>query len=930
MVESNDQLTARPAELAGAGARSRRGLPPGPPLWPPAAAGGDERPPMPAAHARLAAVCLALCLAAASAIAAGAGAGPPAPPRHDLVVIVQDGLDLGALVTAGYDVVGGRPGHRAEIVATAAEQDRLRRAGYDARVQQADLEAFYAAAAKGAGFGAYHTYSETLQELDDLRAAYPHLVSARFSLGASHEGNAIWAVRVSDNPALDEDEPEVLFDALHHAREVIGTETVLGLIRHLCESYATDADARRLLDEREIYCVPIVNPDGVLFNEANYPGGGGMWRKNRRVNGGGYYGVDLNRNYPYEWVGPGSSSDPSAETYRGPSAGSEPEAQALMAFHAAHDFQTYQSYHSYSNLTLIPWGFTSVPCPDDAVFRDVAAELTADNGYLAGSAPELLYVVNGSSVDWAYGETVLKPRAFAFSNEIGDAYDGFWPAEARLPELVRENLAPARHLIDIAGVTFVVRGPVLVVGGDGNGRLDPGESAALAFTVQQGAVKRTATGAALTLRTDDPYLTLADPQRSLGAPGPRATWSCQGAPLPVAVDAGCPDGHLAEITFAFAWDGGACQRTVLLPVGPATVLFQDDFESGASAWALAGTWGLTEESAGSPTHSLTDSPGAAYGNGVNAAAQLASPLDLTDVAEPVLSFQTRHALEELYDYGYVEGSRDGLTWQRLAGLTGTRSGWQERRVPLAAFAGESAVRLRLRLRTDTYVTDDGWYVDDLAVTAYPRANLPPSPPAAVAPAEGARANQPVTLTVLNAQDADGPGPLTYGFRVYRDALCTQLVAAQDGVPEGTATTSWTIPAGALDAAAKAPTTCHWRAFADDGLERGLLAATSSFVYDPLTGVALAPAAPFLEARPASGTGEVHFRFAARRPGTVRLAVYTLRGERVATLFAGEARGETAARWDRRDARGAPVASGLYLARLRGPDTDLSVKVTVVR
>lgn len=899
---------------------------------------------MHAAHARFVAVCLALGLglaaglpaglaashAAASAGAARAGAEPSAEPRHDLVVIVEDGLDLGALVAAGYDVVGGRPGHRAEIVATAAEQARLRREGHDVRVLKADLEAFPAAPGKGAGFGAYHTYSETVQELDDLRAAYPHLVSERFSLGVSHQGNAIWAVRVSDNPSLDEDEPEVLFDALHHAREVITTETVLGLIRHLCESYATDADARRLVDEREIYCVPIVNPDGVLFNEANYPNGGGMWRKNRRVNGGGYYGVDLNRNYPYEWVGPGSSTDPASETYRGPSAGSEPETQALMAFHAAHDFQTYQSFHSYSNLTLIPWGYTSVPCPDDALFRDVAAELTAENGYLAGAAPEILYAVNGSAVDWAYGEAALKPSAFAFSNEIGDAYDGFWPAEARLPELVRENLAPARRLIDIAGATFFVRGPVQVVGGDGNGRLDPGEGAALAFSVQQGAVKRTATGAVLTLRTDDPYLTLADPRRSLGALGPRATWSCQGAPLPVAVDAACPNGHLAEITFAFAWDGGACERAVLLPVGPAAALFLDDFESGASAWTLAGTWGLTEESSHSPSHALTDSPGGDYANGVNAAAQLASPLDLTAVAEPVLTFRTRHALEELYDYGYVEGSRDGVVWQRLAGLTGTRSDWQERRVPLAAFAGESAVRLRWRLRTDTYVKDDGWYVDDLAVTAYPRANLPPSPPAAVAPVAGARVNQPVTLTVLNAQDADGPGPLTYGFRVYRDALCTQLVAAQDGVPEGTATTSWTIPAGALDAAAKTQTTCHWRAFADDGLERGLLGETASFVYDPLTGAALAPAAPFLEARPAGGTGEIHFRFAAGRPGDVRLAVYTLRGERVATVFAGEARGETAARWDRRDARGAPVASGLYLARLRGPGTDLSVKVAVVR
>ncbi len=137
---------------------------------------------------------------------------------------------------------------------------------------------------------------------DSLARMHPEVVSPRWSIGQSHEGRDIWCLRVSDNPTVDEDEPEILLDGLHHAREIITSEFALMFVAHLAESYGTDPVATWLVDHRELYVVPIVNPDGLMYNEQTEPQGGGMWRKNRRDNGDGSRGVDLNRNYPYAWA----------------------------------------------------------------------------------------------------------------------------------------------------------------------------------------------------------------------------------------------------------------------------------------------------------------------------------------------------------------------------------------------------------------------------------------------------------------------------------------------------------------------------------------------------------------------------------------------------------------------------------------------------
>jgi hypothetical protein len=353
-----------------------------------------------------------------------------------------------------FQIAYGRSGDFFDLVVRPEEVPELMRAGSRVEVLHHDMEGFYASRMRGrADWGDFHTYSEAIALMDSLHMLYPSVVSARWSIGQGHEGNDIWCFRVSDNPEVDEpDEPEVLFDGLHHANEIMGSEVTLMLAEYLAEQYtAGDPEISQLLNEREVYMVPILNPDGMLYNEAVYPNGGASWRKNRRDNGDGTWGVDLNRNYSYEWgCDEGSSGNPGDPTYRGPAPQSEPEVQAVVAFINAHEFITRQSYHSSGNVTLYPWGYTRDDTPDEDIFREMAAAMTLYNGYRAGQPgdPGILYIACGGAFDWDYGAQDEHEKIFGFSNELGTSQ---WPPESQRQPIFEDNIWPAIYLIQMAG-----------------------------------------------------------------------------------------------------------------------------------------------------------------------------------------------------------------------------------------------------------------------------------------------------------------------------------------------------------------------------------------------------------------------------------------------------------------------------------------------
>jgi hypothetical protein len=225
------------------------------------------------------------------------------------------------------------------------------------------------------------------------------------SIGASIEGRPILAVKIgngADSPAR----PNVLFMATHHAREWVSTEMAMKLARWIADSLS-----RALLGQRDIWIIPVENPDGYQYSFTDTR----LWRKNRRLNPDGTYGVDLNRNYPAFWGrdNVGSSDLPFSEVYRGAAPGSEPETQAIMAFHGAHPPAVSASFHTYSGLVLYPYGYSSgVIAPDRSLFRALAGTdllpAVMDNvpnsvlTYYHPGPGWNLYPTNGEYTDWAY------------------------------------------------------------------------------------------------------------------------------------------------------------------------------------------------------------------------------------------------------------------------------------------------------------------------------------------------------------------------------------------------------------------------------------------------------------------------------------------------------------------------------------------------
>jgi len=509
-------------------------------------------------------------------------ADPPHAPFILAHVSIETSADMERLGELALDIVRVEPGRWVEIVTRDRQVAELREEGFQVRILVADMEADYARRQGAKNFGPYHTYSETVAELDAIHAAYPHITTEKVSLGTTHEGRDIWAIKVSDNPELLEDEPEVLFDALHHAREVITVEVVLNTLNYLCQNYGTDPDVTFLVDHRQIWFVPVVNPDGFVYNETNWPNGGGMWRKNRRDNGDGSYGVDPNRNYPYQWGGVGSSGNPADDTYRGPYPASEPEVQALMGFIEAHQFVTHQSYHSHADLILIPWAYTGSHTADDSLFRLIGNQMARDSDYDVGQAGEVLYYCSGVTTDWAYGDITAKPRILSFTTEVGGS--GFWPSASELDPLVQENLYSDLTLIQAAGC-FPVLEEWDVEDSAGNDRVDPGELASLTVTLKNDSPLAPAGDVTITLRTDEVYVELIDTVSSLGQIGTDALAGNISDPFSFRVSAGCPQWRRLHFTLEIGADGGEADREYPLSfrVGQPTVIYANDFET-VSDW----------------------------------------------------------------------------------------------------------------------------------------------------------------------------------------------------------------------------------------------------------------------------------------------------------------------------------------------------------
>ncbi len=307
---------------------------------------------------------------------------------------------------------------------------------------------------------AYRSYGEIKSILTDIAMQHGDIALV-LDIGDSWEKSEaisdrdILALKISDNVALDEGEPQVLILGLHHAREWPTSEIVVELARTLTSAYGNDSRISWLVDNREVWLVPVVNPDGLDYALSVDE----LWRKNRRANHDGTFGVDLNRNYNGSengdpegaWGGAGSSHDTSSEVYCGLYPFSEPEAQAVRDLVLQRDFRLALDFHTFGDLVLWPWGFTDAPTPDNEHFVRIGQELAALNGYTPKQSVEL-YPTTGDSIDWLYGGSSVFALCIEVGNEQGTIAERFHPTEQSVVQgLIDENILAALEAIEIAG-----------------------------------------------------------------------------------------------------------------------------------------------------------------------------------------------------------------------------------------------------------------------------------------------------------------------------------------------------------------------------------------------------------------------------------------------------------------------------------------------
>jgi len=261
----------------------------------------------------------------------------------------------------------------------------------------------------------YKNPQEIEDFLKEMNQTYPE-ISKLVSIGNSVEGRNIWAIKISDNPDIDEVEPVVLYNSMHHAREVMTPEIGVDMVEYLLTRYGRDERVTEWVGDNEIWVVPMLNVDG---NNRVWSGDS-MWRKNTR-NG---HGVDINRNYPHEWGAcNGSSGSKWSQTYRGPSAASEPETRALMGLVANIKPVFDISYHSYSELVLYPYGCQGQRTETHQIISKIGRKIGEILDYRPGTPWEILYGVDGGDVDWMYAAHQVLPYVI----ELNSSREGFQP-----------------------------------------------------------------------------------------------------------------------------------------------------------------------------------------------------------------------------------------------------------------------------------------------------------------------------------------------------------------------------------------------------------------------------------------------------------------------------------------------------------------------
>ncbi|MBL4574972.1 MAG: hypothetical protein JKY51_02595, partial [Opitutaceae bacterium] len=339
------------------------------------------------------------------------------------------------------------------LFTTKGELAQWEKEGFEARLlmESDDELMLYRRAALGASLKldpVYHSYDEIVQRAEELMKQYPGLMS-RIEIGrTTHFSRPIYAYRLSNNASEQLDRPGILFDGSHHSSELMGAEIVTALMERFVGSYGIDSDVTKWMDTLEIYLVPVVNVDG---HDMVTSGRDPRWRKNLRdVNGDGVVGVypegvDVNRNYDFNWA-KGGSSEPDFYSYRGAHPFSEAENRAMRHLVEMKNFVLSISYHSQGEVIYYPWTWGGRAAPDDALIKQIASDIAGSIQTMSGDGT-YGYSPGGAasqSFPWFYG----RYGTFDFIVETGKGAHIFPPEE--VPGIIAVNLPGAYALLNHA------------------------------------------------------------------------------------------------------------------------------------------------------------------------------------------------------------------------------------------------------------------------------------------------------------------------------------------------------------------------------------------------------------------------------------------------------------------------------------------------
>ena len=544
------------------------------------------------------------------------------------------------------------------------------------------------------------TLSEAEAELDQMYALYPNLISPKQDASATNKttwGNpastitnngltytgqgtsrwnpkTIYYVRITgnENTTPEGTRPQTLYTSMLHSREVSSLMGNIYFMWYLLENYDTDPAIKNLVDNNELYFIPVVNPDGLRWNEHVSSTGGAMQRKNLRPNTGGTgntstsRGVDLNRNFDYFWgsAGTGSSGTPTSDSYRGPSAFSEPESQILRDFVLARNFETCIMNHTYANGIPHPYGGnpTFVSGREDEMHK-WHEDMTRYNRYISGAT--IFTPANGIADDWMVGgntdgngSTGSGQNILASTPEHGNT--GFWPLTTEIVPIakrsMRISLMTAYHGGMYAKFHDLTQSSISLLTSNLKFGIERLGQAASDFTLTVTPVSSNITSIA-TIPTQTGMSVLE--QREVTAQ--------------MVLDGNIQPNDKIEYRIQLANGNGTVfydiniekyyQPTALLVDNPDTDLL--------SNWTTSGTWTASNASgaaySGTRAIKLGSNAISAYGNNDSRTITTATSYDFSNASEVLIQYYSKWDLERNFDFVEILGSTDGTSWQSLIG-----------------------------------------------------------------------------------------------------------------------------------------------------------------------------------------------------------------------------------------------------------------------